>query len=183
MPSQPTLRTERLLIRPFRLADALAVQTLAGRREVAATTLTIPHPYEKGVAEQWIATHRRRFRERKSAIFAIVRREDMQLLGAIGLEISAPHERAEMGYWVGVPYWNQGYCTEAAREVLRFAFEQLGLNRVQAQHFSSNPASGRVLQKIGMAHEGCRRQAVKKWGRYQDLELYAILQSDYSPAV
>jgi [ribosomal protein S5]-alanine N-acetyltransferase len=84
-----------------------------------------------------------------------------------------------LGYWIGKPYWGRGFCTEAARAVLRYAFTELGLNRVHAYHFHHNPASGRVLQKIGMTHEGLLRQHVKKWGQFIDNELYSILRSEF----
>ena len=77
-----------------------------------------------------------------------------------------------MGYWIGKPYWNQGFGTEAALAILRYAFEQLGLNRVYAAHFRRNPASGRIMQKIGMTYEGRLRQHVKKWGDFEDMEYY-----------
>ena len=177
---QPTLRTARLLLRPFALDDASEVQRLAGAREVAATTLLIPHPYENGIAEQWIATLGPKWEQKESAVFANVIRETQQLCGAIGLKLDAVHATAEMGYWVGVPFWGRGYCTEAAREMVRFGFQQLGLNRIHAHHFARNPASGRVLQKLGMRHEGCLRQHVRRWGRFEDLECYGILRSEWA---
>ncbi|HKB78454.1 MAG TPA: GNAT family protein, partial [Thermoanaerobaculia bacterium] len=79
----------------------------------------------------------------------------------------------------GVPYWGLGYATEAAGAVVRFGFESLSLNRIFACHFVRNPASGRVLRKLGMQHEGTMRQHVRKWDEYVDLEYYAILHQDY----
>ncbi|MFQ5738018.1 MAG: GNAT family N-acetyltransferase [Acidobacteriota bacterium] len=179
MSEQPVIKTERLILRPFKLSDSPQVQHLASDKEIASTTLTIPHPYESGVAEDWIGTHAQRFQEGKAAVFALERQEDGRLLGAIGLEISPVHSRAEMGYWIGKPFWNRGYCTEAAAEMLRFGFEVLALNRIQARHFTRNPPSGKVMRKIGMTHEAHLRESVKKWDRFEDLELYAILKSDY----
>jgi RimJ/RimL family protein N-acetyltransferase len=175
---QPSLQTERLLLRPFRLDDAPEVQRLAGDREVASTTLLIPHPYKDGMAEAWIATHEEQFAEGLQAVFAIVRKADQRLLGAIGLSIKSEHARAELGYWIGRPYWNQGYATEAAAAVVRYGFEALGLNRVFAQHMVRNPASGRVMQKIGMQHEGRLRQHVQKWDQFEDVEIYSLLRGD-----
>jgi [ribosomal protein S5]-alanine N-acetyltransferase len=170
----PRIETERLLLRPFELADAPDVQRLAGDRAVAAGTLTIPHPYPDGAAEAWIASHE----GRDAAPFAIERRDDEALLGAVGLDVEPDHSRAELGYWIGKPYWGNGYATEAARAVVRYAFESLHLHRVYAHHFVGNPASGRVLQKIGMAYEGRRRQHTVKWGTRLDSESYAILRDD-----
>jgi ribosomal-protein-alanine N-acetyltransferase len=175
---QPQLRTERLILRPFDVSDATIVQRLAGAKEIADTTLNIPHPYPDGAAEAWISSHSGRYADGESVIFAVIERQLGSLIGSVGLEISAAHAFAELGYWIGQPYWNQGYCTEAARKTLGHAFDDLGLNRVQARHLTRNPASGRVMQKIGMSHEGHLRQAVMKWGKFEDLELYAILKED-----
>jgi RimJ/RimL family protein N-acetyltransferase len=88
------------------------------------------------------------------------------------------HQRAELGYWIGVPFWGHGYATEAGRAVVRHGFENFKLNRIFAAHFEGNEASGNVLRKIGMKHEGCARQAIMKWGKVMDLEMYAILRED-----
>lgn len=178
MSSQPTLTTERLLLRPFTLADAPEVQRLAGEREIAATTAAIPHPYPDGAAEAWIETHAGRFAQGEGAAFAVTRRADSALLGVVGLEINAEMQRAELGYWIGKPYWNQGYGSEAAAAVVRFALTDLGLRRVFARHFSGNPASGRVMQKIGMRHEGTLRRHAVKWGEVHDLEMYGLLAGE-----
>jgi RimJ/RimL family protein N-acetyltransferase len=178
-PIQPTLSGPRLVLRPFALQDAPAVQALAGAREVASTTLTIPHPYENGMAEAWIRTHAPSYAAGTLASFAIVAAATQELIGAMGLTISTAHARAELGYWVGVPFWNRGYATEAGAMIVRFGFEQLGLNRIHAQHFVRNPASGRVLQKLGMRHEGCLRQHVRRWGSFEDVEQYGILAREW----
>ncbi len=179
MKVQPTLETEHLVLRPFKLSDAERVQALAGDKNIASTTLAIPHPYEDGMTEDWIRTHQIAFEKGELVNYAIVLKSTAELIGAIGLTLSQQHTRAELGYWVGKPYWNQGYCTEAAREMVRFAFQALAINRVQAMHLSRNPASGRVMEKIGMKHEGRRRQYILKWGFFEDVELYALLRSEY----
>lgn len=81
------------------------------------------------------------------------------------------------GYW-GKPYWNQGYCSEAGKAVLQYAFAELGLLRIHASHIGRNPASGRVMRKLGMQHEGSRRQHVRKGDECEDLEVYGILRND-----
>ena len=78
----------------------------------------------------------------------------------------------------GVPYWNRGYCTEAARAVVAFGFSAWGMHRIQARHYTNNPASGRVMEKIGMTYEGCLRQCVQKWGEYLDVCIYGILEEE-----
>ena len=179
MSVQPILDTHRLILRPFTLDDAPAVHNLVGAREIADTTLNIPHPYEEGMAETWIGTHQEGFESGKSVHFAIIVRENRELAGAISLLIRSTHSHAEMGYWLGVPYWGRGYCTEAVKALLEYGFEGIGLNRIYAEHFKRNPASGRVMQKNGMVYEGCLRQHVRKWGGYEDLLQYGILQAEW----
>ncbi len=175
----PELVTERLLLRGFAPGDARRVEVLAGSAAVADTTLHIPHPYPPGLAGEWISHHQANWEEGRSVTFAIARKADQALLGAISLGLDPENESAEMGYWLGEPYWNQGYTTEAARAVIEFGFEVIGLNRIFAQYFTRNPASGRVMQKAGMKYEGCLRQRLKKGDRFEDIRIYAILKSDY----
>lgn len=175
MKERPTIETTRLILRPFTLADAPEVQRLAGDRDIASTTLHVPHPYEDGMAEQWIGTHQERYERGESINFAIVLRATNRLVGAMSLQINQQHNHAELGYWIGKPFWNQGYCTEAARAVVQYGFAVLGLHRVYATYLTRNPASGRVMQKIGMIYEGCLKQHIKKWGVFEDLEFYGIL--------
>lgn len=170
----PTLQTERLLLRPYTRADAPTLVPLIGAREVAATTLRIPHPYSLSDAEDFIT----RMESGDEKRFAIVLRASATLIGGVGLRVATAHNHAELGYWLGVPYWGKGYATEAARAMVRYGFEQLGLHRIQASHFSNNPASGKVLRKIGMTHEGCKREHILKWGEYLDLELYGMIKPD-----
>lgn len=179
MAELPQLQSERLRLRAFTPDDAPEVERLAGEREVAAGTLTMPHPYPAGAAAIWIATHAGGVEREDGLTLAVERLVDGALLGAISLRIEREHERAELGYWIGRPHWGRGYATEAAAAIVGYAFEQLGLNRVYAYHFSTNPASGRVLQKIGMRHEGVRRQHHRKWGELVDNDAYGILRSEW----
>lgn len=176
--TQPLLRTPRLVLRPFGQDDAPLVQQFAGDREVADTTLNIPHPYPDGAAASWIATHEPRFLAGEDVVFAVCTGAD-GLVGAIGLHLSLAHRRAELGYWIGRGFWNRGYATEASLAMLWYGFSFLDLNRIQATHFSRNPASGRVMRKIGMRHEGISAQLVLRWDRFEDVERYAILRQDY----
>ncbi len=180
MVTRCTIETSRLILRPFQLSDASEVRRLAGEREIAENTLSIPHPYEEGMAKEWIATHEEGFRNGTLANFAVTRRDNGVLVGAIGLTIFPEHQRAELGYWIGLPYWRNGYATEAATDVIRYGFVELGLNRIYAYHFVRNPASGRVLRKVGMQREGCLRKHVHKWGVFEDLAVCGLVRADYA---
>ena len=179
MNQRPTLETERLVLRPFALLDSAEVQRLAGDRAIADTTTNIPHPYEDGMAEKWITTHQEAFNQGTGVTLAITLKPQGKLVGAISLMDMTKGHQAELGYWIGKLYWGRGFCTEAGRAVLQFGFEVLGFNRIHSCHISRNPASGRVMQKLGMTHEGCRKQHVRKWDRFEDLELYGILKDDW----
>ena len=179
MKDMPTLVTKRLMLRPFMLSDGPTVQQLAGDIAIADTTLNLPHPYKNGMAENWISAHAEAFDKLEGLTLAVTSKADKCLLGAISLMSIAKGHLAELGYWVGKPYWNQGFCTEAGGAIISYAFTDLGLIRVHAAHFARNPASGRVMKKLGMQHEGTRRQHVRKWDNFEDLELYGILRQDW----
>ncbi len=183
MSALPTLVTDRLLLRPFTLADAPEVQRLAGNREVASTTLRIPHPYKDGMAEEWIGTHAAKFAQGEGISLAISLRATGLLVGAIGLEIFQEHSKSELGYWIGRDFWGQGLATEAARVLVNYGFQVVGLNRIQAQHLTRNPASGKVMAKVGMRHEGTLRDHRKKWGIFEDVEIYGVLAADALGAI
>ncbi len=176
MIEQPTLATDRLVLRPFTLGDADDVQRLAGAAEIADTTLNIPHPYADGMAEAWIESHADAFRDRERVVLAITTAG--VLVGAISLRLDLGHKRAELGYWIGLPFWGQGYATEAAEAMVGYGFKELGLNRIFAHHLGRNPASGRVLEKAGFVHEGLHRAHVLKNGRFEDLHSFAVLRAD-----
>lgn len=173
----PTLESDRLILRPFLLSDAATVQRLAGDRAVADTTLTVPHPYADGMAETWIASHEGAWTRHEMATFAITEPE-AGLIGAISLRIELAHRRAELGYWIGVPYWGQGYATEAVRALITFGFGKLSLQRIYAQHFTRNPASGRVMERAGMRLEGTLRQHFFRWDQSEDVAVWGLLRTE-----
>jgi [ribosomal protein S5]-alanine N-acetyltransferase len=172
------IQTGRLDLQPATASDIAELVPLIGAREVAETTLRIPHPYEEKHAREFLASP-----AKENELRLIIRlRSDGRLCGGIGLHPDNDHKRAELGYWIGVPFWGSGYATEAARAVVGYGFQNFDLNRISAAHFAGNDASGNVLRKIGMRYEGCMRQAVIKRDRFIDLERYAILRGDYFEA-
>ncbi len=176
---QPILETERLILRPFQKNDAKQVQKLAGRKEVATTT-NLPHPYSEEMAEGWIKTHEPIFQEGRGATYAITLKNSAELIGSISLmDINEFSNHARIGFWIGVSYWNKGYCTEAGKAVLEYGFIEKGLNRVHTGYMSSNLSSGRVLEKLDMVYEGTQRQHITKLGEYEDLVLVGILRSEW----
>ena len=179
MKKYPEIKTERLLLRGFQPSDAAAVQELAGVYEVAEMTLNIPHPYLDGMAETWIETHQEDFESGGGVVFAMIDQKSKLLMGAAGLIVTPRFNRAELGYWVGKPYWDQGYATEASKALLKYGFETMQLNKIHASHMTRNPSSGRVMQKIGMESEGILKQHALKWDEFVDLAVYGILASSW----
>lgn len=171
--AQPALTTARLVLRPLAPADAADVQRLAALFEVAGTTVNIPHPYPDDGARAFIAAQRDGWRTDASATWAIT--HDGAFIGCVGLQLVARvHGRARLGYWIAPAEWNRGYATEACRAVVAWAFAD-GWHRVEADHLCRNPASGRVMQKIGMRHEGRMRAYYRRFGVWEDVELYALI--------
>lgn len=175
MSRKPTLETPRLRLRPYTEEDISEFLPLIGSREVAATTLRIAHPYTEQDARAFLELSK----DPDKLWLAITLRNDDRQIGGIGLRVDQQHQHAELGYWIGVPYWGKGYATEAGREMLRYGFENLKLHRIFASHFKHNPASGNVLKKLGMRYEGCQRGHLLKWNQFVDSELYGILRHEW----
>ena len=164
----PTLRTDRLVLREFAMADAPELHRLAQSREVARMMLHHPHPYEEGMAEEWIASLRPAFEAGTRVAFAVTLREEGDLVGTVALFIDEGAEEGLLAFWIGLPYWGKGYATESVAEVVRYGFEERGLRLIRANRFGSNAASGRVLSKVGMAYQGTRPDYYEKWGEKED---------------
>ena len=143
----------------------------------------MPHPYKDGMAEEWIRSCYERFEKDEALNFAITLITDKTFIGGIALRLDRENKRGEIGYWIGKPYWNCGYATEAAQAVVAYGFKVLKLNRIHAYHFKRNAASGRVMEKIGMRYEGCLRQHTKRWDNFEDSMVYGILKADFDPLV
>ncbi len=169
------LATDRLVLRPLTPADAPQVQRLVAAREVAGATADIPFPFEAGMAAAWIESidpsHQR--------VFAIT--SGGTLVGSIGLHRDEANAQAELGYWLGLQHWGKGYATEAGRAVIRRGFLDLGLRRIWASHLGRNPASGHVLEKLGMRHEGTLRRHVLRFGVPEDLVHWGLLREEWRP--
>jgi [ribosomal protein S5]-alanine N-acetyltransferase len=179
---QPTLQTERLVLRPFVAADATRFSELAGKHRIADTTVSIPHPYSPAQALDDIHKYSEEFVYGTGAFFAIALRETPQdLVGGILIKtIDRPHEQGELGYWIDEAYTGRGLVTEAARAMLDYGFNTEGLNRICAYHMVRNNASGNVLARLGMRQEGRLRQMIKKWDVFEDVLVWSILRDEFN---
>lgn len=175
----PVIETPRLTLRRMSLRDAHDLFDYSQDPEVARHVLWSAHrsvwetkAYIRYILQQY------RFGEPSS--WCIVERETRRVIGTIGfMSYSADNATVEVGYSLARSHWNRGLMTEALQAVLRECFETLKLHRVEAQHFSLNPSSGRVMAKCGMTHEGTLRRRICNKGEFQDVEMWAILRSDW----
>ncbi len=151
--NQVKLLAENLVLRPFTVEDAPTIQELAGDERIADTTASIPYPYPDGEAERWLDRLHHETESGETLAYAITEIEGGEVLGCVSLMHMANGE-GELGYWVGVPYWGRGMATRAARSLVAHGFEVLGLRRIQARVLSRNPASGKVLLRLGFIHTG-----------------------------
>lgn len=173
------LQTPRLLLSPLREMDIPLIVRYAGDPEVSGPTLNIPYPYTRADAEAWLEATGEGLEGGDQYTLAIRQPADEALMGAVGLILVPRYERAALGYWLARPFWGQGYMTEAVGEMIRFGFEELGLNKVYATHLIENPASGRVMQKNQMVKEGELLEHYKKGDRYRSVRQYRLLRSEY----
>ena len=143
------IKTDRLILRPIGDRDAQNISTLAGDIDIARMTSTIPYPYPVISADFFIMTNRENRRRGLCYNYAVTLRDNDQLMGVVGVFRRGEDTALELGYWIGKPYWNQGYTTEACSAVLREAQQSLGVTRIVAGVFVDNPASLKVLMKLG----------------------------------
>jgi len=170
-----SLETDRLLLRSFEISDRYRIYEIAGAREIYESTVSGHFPYNEDLAEGVVVMQQYRYFQGKRIPFAITLRDTGVLIGAVVLIVEKDFNRAEIGYWLGVSSWGRGYATESAKAVLTYGFKELGYHRIYAWHMATNPASGRVLQKIGLKHEGTYRDRVLKDGTYRDIKFYGML--------
>lgn len=179
MSTLPRLSTQRLVLRPLSVTDAVSLQKLASDRAIADTTISIPHPYPDGEAKKYIIKHTTEVKN-GHFVFAIERQLESDLIGIIELhDLELEHSIAELSYWLAVAAWGNGYMSEALPPLLSFGFNTLSLNRIHAYHMVRNPASGRVLHKNGFKLEGLLRQRIRKWEKFEDVKLFSLLRCDW----
>lgn len=176
--SLPTIRTQRLLLRPLSMRDDKDMFRYCSDPAVSRHVLWDTHPnirYTRSCLRAAI----RQYKAGQPATFGIERQSDHRLIGTIGfMWVNTDHRSAEVGYSLARDCWNQGYATEALRAALHYGFHTLRLNRIEAQHEADNPASGRVMEKAGMQYEGTLRSRVFNKGHFSDVRLYARLRTD-----
>jgi [ribosomal protein S5]-alanine N-acetyltransferase len=177
----PTLRTERLLLRPVTPDDVQAVFDYASNPNV--TRFTIFETHQTIEESRWFVGDyaRSRYACKEPDPFAIaLKGEPNQMIGALGAHwASQPNGTMEMGYAIAEPYWGRGLVVEAAAEVMRFVFTEYAVERLQARVFVGNDSSERVLQKLGFSREGVLRSLIFRRGAWHDLVIYSLLRPEW----
>lgn len=175
----PRLETDRLILRPLQMKDAADMYAYARDPQVSRHVLWDAH---RSIWEtrRFLRFARKQYRKGYPGSFAIEWKDGGRMIGTIGfMWINPEYKSGEVGYSLSREWWNRGIMTEALEATLKFGFEQLKLNRIEAQHETENPASGKVMAHCGMQFEGVMRQRLVNKGRYCDVALYAILKSDW----
>ena len=174
----PRLETPRLVIRRMTMADAEDIYEYGRDPEVSRHVLW--DAYRRvGEARMYLKYVQRQYRLNEPASWGIELKATGRLIGTIGfMWWNQEYRSAEVGYSLSRAYWNQGLMTEALRAVIKFGFEEMNLNRIEAQHETTNPASGRVMEKVGMKKEGVLRQRLRNKGKFVDVALYSVLRGE-----
>lgn len=175
------IETARLLLRPFAVNDASEVQRLVGDRNVARFLAFVPHPYPDGLAEKWISTHAPLAESGTEYTFAISRKPESDLVGAISLT-PRPGTFGAIGYWLGHEHWGHGFATEAVQCVEALAFDWLGLPQLSTVTRKNNPASQRVLEKAGFQRTGFINLRARDEVEMQPYVTYSVTREEWQAA-
>lgn len=178
----PTLRTERLILRPVTPADAPAAFLYASNP--AITRFTLFETHQTITDSRWFVEDyaRSRYAAREPDPLAIVHKSDPvgTMVGALGCHwASQPNGTMELGYSLAVPYWGRGLVPEAARALIGYVFGAFLVERLQARVFVGNDASERVLRKLGFTREGVLRSSVLRRGEWWDVAMYSLLRLEW----
>ena len=174
----PRLETDRVILRALTWDDLDDIYAYASDPEVAASTTWEAHK-TRDDSREFLGRVMSWYDDGFGGPWGLQLRATGRVIGTCGLAITPQHGRAELGYALGRAHWGQGLMTEVVREVIRYGFEELGLNRIEARCIPSNIGSARVMEKAGMTYEGTIRGQVYVKGSFNDLKLYAILRREW----
>lgn len=168
-------------VRSFQDKDAAALVKYGNNRKIWLNlTDLFPHPYTDAAAESWIQRVRSLYPETEFVIAS----ESDELIGCTGIVLKGNVHRktAEIGYWLGEPYWGRGIMTQVVRAMTGYIFSTHDVIRVYGHVFASNLASARVLEKAGYQFEARLRKDIIKDGQIQDSLIYSILRDEWQPS-
>ena len=175
----PVLETDRLLLRRMKVTDADDMFDYARRDDLTKYLLWSPHP-DFFYTKDYLKYIESRYSVGDFYDWAVVEKSSGRMIGTCGFtSIDFSHNAGEIGYVLNPDLHGKGYGTEAARRVIAFGFENLGLHRIEAKFMEGNLASLRVMEKLGMKFEGFRREAMLVKGKYRTIGVSAILEDEY----
>ncbi|MCL2753443.1 MAG: GNAT family N-acetyltransferase [Defluviitaleaceae bacterium] len=168
------IKTDRLILRKAKPEDAADLLEYASDPEVTQTLIwaglsTFEEAYASIFNHYWSAPGK----------WVIELKESGKMIGGIDIILKPSHSKASFGYALNRHFWGKGYMGEALDAIVKLCFEKLQLNRVEARHYTNNPASGRVMEKAGMKYEGTAKQAEMVKGKLQDVVFYGVTREDY----
>ncbi|SDD25229.1 ribosomal-protein-alanine N-acetyltransferase [Terribacillus halophilus] len=178
--NHPTLETERLLLRKVTPSDAEAIYAYGSDPDVSQFVFW--SAYQSMVDTQQFLDNVLSLYESNQAIFwGIELKEEKRLIGTINyVSWQQKHYIGEIGYVLAQPYWHKGYMSEAAKEVIRFGFDRMELERIEAKCLADNEGSERVMQKAGMQYEGTLRKRMYLKGKQHDVKQYSIIREEFN---
>ncbi|MCU0754425.1 MAG: GNAT family N-acetyltransferase [Xanthomonadales bacterium] len=177
----PSLHAEGLLLRPLQAEDAESLVPLMRDPRVAEPYVLPRYPWSLADAHTQIAAMEADFEAQRRLDLGIVPAPLDQVVGVVSLGFALAHDRAELGFWIGQPYWGRGYTGQAVDLVLAWAFTERGLHRVTARTLGDNQRAAKLLRSRGFRAEGLLRQHQYHWGRFRDVALWGRLVSDIHP--
>jgi len=175
----PTLHTPRLILGQLEIGDIPVILKYVDNPKITNNLRNVPHPYYEKDAIFWLNMVRQGFDSQTDYTFRLGLKETNEFIGAMSLLPKKPHHKAEAGYWIGEPFWNKGYASEALSAVLKFGFEALELNKIYAMYYDYNPISGKVMVKNGMVKEAELVNNEFKDGKFVTEIQYRLTKHEY----
>jgi ribosomal-protein-alanine N-acetyltransferase len=172
----PILETERLILRPITLADADDVYEYGRDPKVGKYMI---YPLHTSIADaiNWLETVPGEFARRERINFAITLKPNGKFVGSCSYHhISPEHHRLQIGYVLTRSAWGKGYMAETVSEMIRFAFEEMSMHRIEATCYEANERSARVMERCGMKHEGTLKHSELRFGKFVTQKVYAIIR-------
>lgn len=177
----PVMNTKRLILREPKLSDAADIFVF--RSDPIVQRYNAKPMEDISEAREFIERHLAEYERRERIMWAVALKGAGTVIGLVGFgNWSHNHNRAMLGYDLAYEHWGKGYGSEAVREIIRFGFERMGLNRIEAATIEDNHESVRMLEKLGFTCEGIRRgYSYEEDGEYHGSAMYGLLQSEYNP--
>jgi ribosomal-protein-alanine N-acetyltransferase len=176
----PILETNRLILRRLEVLDAEDYfSVLSDPETIQHTSWNLFQTVED--SSMYLKVIDEKYQRRQAFHWGIIEKESKMLIGRVAfISFDEVNDRTEIGYVISKLYWNKGLVPEAARELIKYGFNELGANRIEARCNEDNIGSERVMQKAGMKFEGILREQLKMKGKYKNKKIYSILRGDYN---